>query len=118
MKSIIRWFVHAASIYFAAWLIPGIEISSFWTALWVSVIMAVVNFFLKPLLTIISLPLIVITFGLFLIVINAVLLLVAGEIAPGFEVNGFWPAVLGSLVISLVSYVLNPPKKKEENQRA
>ena len=115
MKTIMKWLIHSGAIYFAAWLIPGIEIKNFWTALLVSVVLSLINVFLKPILMLFSLPFILLSFGLFLLVINAVLLAVAGSLAPGFEVLGFWPAFQGAFIISLVSFLLNPPDRKPKS---
>lgn len=109
MNLLVKWLISAVSIYFAAWLIPGIIVPDFWTAMWVAAILGLLNVFIKPFLQLISLPLIVITFGIFLVVINAVLLKFTGDVIEGFQVVDFWSAFWGSLVISLVSYLLDPP---------
>jgi putative membrane protein len=103
----------AVAVYFADWLLEGIYAKDFWTALWVALLLGLLNAFVRPLLQVISVPLIIVTFGLFLLVINAVMLLFVSELVADFEVKGFWPALWGSLVISLVTYLLNPsPKNK------
>lgn len=110
-----KWLASAVAIYAAAWLIPGIWVNNFMAAVWVALVLGIFNVLLKPLLTLISLPLIVITFGVFLVVINAVGLLVASDFVDGFFIRGFWPAFWGSLVISFVSYVLNLPAQPRQN---
>jgi len=99
------------SVYFTSWLLPGIEVNDFWTAIWVALLLGLLNTILKPVLQLISLPLIVFTLGLFLLAINAIILMFVGELVDGFKVDGFWSAVLGSIVISLVSYLIDPPRR-------
>lgn len=100
---LVRWICFALALIFTAWLIPGIEVSSFWSAMLACVIIALINAFIKPLLQLITLPLNILTIGLFTFVINAFLLMLAGWIAPGLEVEGFLSALLGSVVLSLLS---------------
>ena len=112
LRWLVKWLATTVAVYFCDWLLAGIHIDTFWTALWVALLLGLLNSFLKPILQLISLPLIVLTFGLFLLAINAIILLFIGEIVPEFKVDGFWWAVLGSLVISLVTYLIDPPKRK------
>ena len=100
---LLRWIVYALIIVFISWIIPGIEVDNFISAMLVCIIMALINTFIKPFLQIITLPVTIITFGLFTFVINALMLMLAGWIAPGFEVEGFVSALLGSLLLSLLS---------------
>lgn len=100
---LVRWICFALALIFTAWLIPGIEVSSFWSAMLACVIIALINAFIKPLIQLITLPLNILTIGLFTFVINAFLLMLAGWIAPGLEVEGFLSALLGSVVLSLLS---------------
>ena len=98
----LRWIAFSLAIMFVAWLIPGISIANFLTAMLVSVVMALINTFVKPILQFISLPVNLITLGLFSFIINALLFKFAGWIVPGFEVEGFLSALLGSIVLSLL----------------
>lgn len=100
---LVRWICFALALIFTAWLIPGIEVSSFWSAMLACVIIALINTFIKPVLQLITLPINFVTIGLFSLVINALLLMLAGWIAPGLEVDGFISALLGSIVLSLLS---------------
>lgn len=100
---LVRWICFALAIIFTAWLIPGIEVSSFWSAMLAGVIIALINAFIKPLIQIITLPINIVTIGLFSLVINALLFMLAGWITPGLEVQGFLSALLGSVVLSLLS---------------
>ncbi|MCL4110646.1 UNVERIFIED_CONTAM: hypothetical protein GTU68_057267 [Idotea baltica] len=106
----------AFAVYVAAELVGGIAIASFWTAIWVGLVLGLLNLIVKPFLTLISIPLIMLSFGLFLVVINAVLLLFCSDLIEAFTVDGFWPAVWGSLVISLVSMILEPKSPDKGNK--
>ena len=107
MILLLRWILFALAIMFTAWLIPGIEVDGFKSALLVVVIMALINIFIKPLLVLITLPINLLTLGLFIFVINALLLLLLGRIAPGIEVDGFLSAFLGSVVISFLGALIS-----------
>ena len=101
LNTLIRWVLYALVIVFISWIIPGIEVDNFLSALLVCVILALINAFIKPLIQIITLPVNIITLGLFSFVINALLLMLAGMITPGFEVESFLSALFGSIVLSL-----------------
>jgi putative membrane protein len=115
MRYIIKILGTAAAVYLASRLVGGITVDDFWTAILVGFVLAILNAIIKPILQLISFPLIILTLGLFLVVINAVLLILAGDIVPQFEVEGFWPAVWGSLIVSFFSYLLDPPNKNNDN---
>lgn len=100
---IVRWVIYALLIMLVAWLIPGISVANFVTAMIVCVVIALINTFIKPLIELIALPVNALTLGLFTLVIDALLLMLAGYITPGFEVAGFISALLGSLVLSVCS---------------
>ena len=100
---LVRWICYALALVFTAWLIPGIEVNSMWTALLACIIIALINTFIKPVLQFITLPINFLTVGLFSFVLNALLLMLAGWITPGLEVEGFLSALLGSIVLSLFS---------------
>ena len=97
----LRWIAYTLAVIFVAWLIPGITVENFLSAMLVCVILALINTFIKPVLQFISFPLTILTLGLFALVINALLLMLAGWITPGFEVDGFLSALLGSILLSL-----------------
>jgi putative membrane protein len=111
IRLLISWLATSLAVYFADWLFEGIRVQDFWTAVWVAALLGLLNAFIKPILQLISVPLIVVTFGLFLLVINAIMLLFVSELVAKFEVDGFWPALWGSIVISFVTYLLNPTRK-------
>jgi putative membrane protein len=106
MILIVHWLLSALSLLVVAYLVPGVEIRSFGTALVAAVVIGLVNATLGFVLKILTLPLTIVTFGLFLIVINALMLSFAAMLVPGFSVDGFGAALLGAIVLSLVSFVL------------
>ena len=105
MCFILRILITAVIVVFTAYILPGIHISDFLTAIIVAFILAILNGLLKPLLVILTIPVTIITFGLFLFVIDACIILIAGSFVPGFYVDGFLWALLFSLVLSLFSYL-------------
>ena len=103
---IVSWFLSALALWLVALLIPGIEVRGFRSALVAAAVIAVVNATIGPVLRFISFPLTFLTLGLFLLVVNAILLKLAAAVAPGFRIVGFLPAVLGSLVLTILTSVL------------
>ena len=108
MKGIlIRWLILTVAILSAAYLLDGMEIRGFTSAFFAAAVLGILNAILRPVLIILTLPLNILSLGLFTFVINAFLLKMASGVIPGFEVHGFWPALFGSLIISLVSWLLS-----------
>jgi putative membrane protein len=103
---VLNWFLGALALWLVARIIPGIEVRDFGSALVATIVIAVVNAFVGPILKFLGLPLIILTLGLFLLVINAFLLKLASLFTPGFRVHGFVAAVLGSVVLTILEYVL------------
>jgi len=101
--------IYTISIFAVSYILPGIGVDSFMTALIVAVVMAVLNVTVKPLLILITIPLTIITFGLFLLVVNVLVLYVADYFIDGFHIAGFWWALLFSLLVSLVNSILFKP---------
>jgi putative membrane protein len=111
-KFIIRWGINAAALYAAVLLVDGIELQGNWTSLlWLALIFGLLNALVRPLLKLLTCPLIVLTLGLFTIVVNTLMLMLTSRVGQAFgfglTVDGFWTAVLGSLVISVVSIVMS-----------
>ena len=100
--------VNAAMIYLAAQVVPGITLRGepLWPALLAGLVLALINAVVRPVLKILTLPLTLLTLGLFLFVLNAFCLWLTSAIAPGFDIAGFWPAFWGALLISVVSWAL------------
>jgi putative membrane protein len=108
MKGIlIRWLILTVAILSAAYLLDGMEVRGFTSAFFAAAVLGILNAILRPVLIILTLPLNILSLGLFTFVINAFLLKMASGVIPGFEVHGFWPALFGSLIISLVSWLLS-----------
>jgi putative membrane protein len=108
MFFIFRLLIHMVAILIISYLLPRvIWVEGVWAALVAAFLLGIVNAVLRPILIFFTLPITVLTFGLFLLVINGLMLLLVSSIVRGFHVNGFWGAVLGSILISLVSWVLS-----------
>jgi putative membrane protein len=103
----LTWLATAISLLITAFLVPGLTISGFSSAIVGAAFLGLVNAVVKPILVIFTLPLTILTLGLFLLVVNAIALSLVGYLTPGFVVGGFFPAVLGSIVLSLVSGLIN-----------
>lgn len=104
---LIRWGITTVSVMAAAWIIPGIRYDSTGVLLGASLLLGIVNAFVRPVLLLLSLPFILVTMGLFIFVVNALLMLLVSSVVPGFVVDGFWSAFFGAIIISLVSLVLS-----------
>jgi putative membrane protein len=107
MRLLVRWLINAVSLLIVAYIVPGFELHGFIAALIAAIIFGIVNSTLGLLLKIVTFPLTIFTFGLFLIVINAIMLKMAASVTPGFMVHTWTAALLGAIVLSLVSAFLN-----------
>ncbi|HUD44859.1 MAG TPA: phage holin family protein [Patescibacteria group bacterium] len=107
-----NWLVNAIVIILAAYVLPGVTVENFSTALWAALVLGVINAILKPILVVLTLPINLVTLGLFTFIINAFLVLLAAHFVPGFHVASFWWALLFSLVVSVIHSVLNVFAKK------
>jgi len=107
MMLLLKWLLMTLSVGITAYLIPGIALSGFFSALLVALFLGIINTLVRPLLILITLPITILTLGLFTFVINAVLVLLASKVVHGFEVKGFWWAMLFSIVLSIIQYILN-----------
>ncbi|MBQ8458790.1 phage holin family protein [bacterium] len=103
----LKWIAYAFAIIFIAWIIPGISVENFWSAMLVCVVIAIINTFIKPVVKFISLPVNFLTLGLFSFVINALLFMLAGAITPGVDIDGFLSALIGSIILSILSLGIN-----------
>jgi len=111
-KFFLRWAINGVALYVAVRFVPGIDLQGEWTSIiWLALIIGLLNALVRPILKLLAFPLILLTLGLFTIVINTIVLMLTSSIGQAFNlgltVNGFWPALLGSVVISLVSIVLS-----------
>jgi len=103
----LRWLILTLAILMASFLLEGIQINGFFSALFAAAVLGILNAFFRPIALILTLPINVITLGLFTFIINAIMLLMASGVISGFHVEGFWSAIIGALIISLVSFTLN-----------
>lgn len=111
MHILISLLVNGLAVFITAKLLPGVKVDSFFTALIVSVVLGLVNTFLKPILLLLTLPVTILTLGLFALVINALMVLLVSGLVSGFKVSGFWWALLFSLVLSIASSFLHSLSK-------
>lgn len=126
MQLLLRWLISGAALAITAWTVPGIAVegnSGFIAVMVMAAVFGFVNAFIRPLITLLSCPLIVLTLGLFTLVINAISLSLSSWIAQslfgaGFIVDGFWPAFWGAIVVSIVSFLLSMflPDKNERKR--
>ena len=110
MNVIIRWILFALLIMLIAWIIPGITITGFVSALIVVVILSIVNVLIRPIVQFISLPLNVLTLGIFSLIINALLFLLVAKFSPGFQIDGFWSGFFGALILSIMTPLIDKIK--------
>ena len=98
--------INSIIIFIGAYLLEGVKIKNFWTAIGVAILLALINTFIKPVILFLTLPLTIITLGLFILVINAWILMIIDKLVEGFSVKGFWWAVLFSIYISIANAIL------------
>lgn len=107
MNFIVRILVSALAVFIVAYIAPGVEIKSYVAAILVAVVLAFLNQIVKPILTILTIPITVFTLGFFLLVINASMILLAAKLVSGFHVSGFWSALFFSFILSVFTSILN-----------
>lgn len=107
MSLLLQWILGALSLILVTYLVPGISIANFYSAMLAALVLGLVNALIRPVLIILTLPVNILTLGLFTLVINALMFLLASSVVKGFNVSGFWPAFFGALVVSIVSWILN-----------
>lgn len=115
MKTLINIFFTTVFVLLLAHLLPGVYVQNTWAALLVALVLGLLNIFVKPLLVLFTLPATILTLGLFLLVINAVIIMLCDELVDGFEVNGFWSALLFSLVLSFCQSLVSSRTKEEKD---
>jgi putative membrane protein len=113
---VIKWLILTAAVMLASYLIEGIHVSGFFSAFFTAAILGILNVLFRPIVILLTLPINIITFGLFTFVINALMLMMASGVIAGFEVNGFWSALLGSLIISGVNWILTSLIREQGRQ--
>lgn len=104
---LLRWLILTAAVLAASWLLTGVRVNGIFPAILAAALLGICNAVLRPLLIVLTLPLNILTLGLFTFVINALMLLLVSAVIPGFDVLGFWTAFFAALVISVTSWLLN-----------
>jgi len=107
LKLLVVWLVNALALLTVAYVMPGIAVSSFWTAMVAALVLGLVNAVIRPILILLTLPATILTLGLFIFVINGLLFWFVGSYLQGFVVGGFWAGVFGAIVYSLISWALS-----------
>ena len=107
MGFLLRVLINAAAIWVAASLIPGIDLGGLGPALLAALVLGVINAIVRPILIFLTLPITLVTLGLFIFVLNAFCLWLTAQVVPGFDVRGIWPAFFGALVVSAVSWIVS-----------
>lgn len=107
MNLLIKIIVTAALVLLISNFMPGVHVASFTTAVFVAIVLSLLNIFIKPILVIFTLPVTILTLGLFLLVINALLILLCTNIVGGFSVDSFWTALFFSIILSLLQSIMN-----------
>ena len=113
MNFLLRILISAVVAFGLSQILSGIHIDSMWTAIVLAIVLAIFNTLLKPILVLLTLPITILTLGLFLLVINAVIILLGSKFVDGFSVDGFWWAFLFSILLSFVTSIITPRVEKE-----
>jgi putative membrane protein len=107
MNTLTHWVLSTIAVIIAAYLLPGVVVTNLLSALLVAVVLGLLNTFIRPILIVLTLPINIVTLGLFTFIINALIILVASGITPGFHVGNFWWALLFSVVLSILNGILD-----------
>ena len=116
MNFLIKILLSAVAVLIVSYLLSGVVVESFLSALIVAFVLAILNNIIRPILIVLTIPITIVTLGLFLLVINALMILLASGLVPGFEVAGFWWALLFSLLLSIVNAVLGDLSKPKDQK--
>lgn len=108
---VLKLLISGIAVMLTQWLLPGVQVNGFFNALLIAIVLGFLNTFLKPVLILLTIPFTVITLGLFLLVINAVIIMLAGKLIDGFEIDGFWWALLFSIILSITTSILEALNK-------
>jgi putative membrane protein len=116
MNAIIQFLLTGLAVLLTAYLLPGVHVDHYGHALLVALVLAIANVLLKPLLVILTIPLTIATLGLFLLVINAIIIIIVDSLVPGFRVDGFWWALAFSLILSIFNSMFTDLTRDKENR--
>ena len=114
MKILIKLLINSFALLLTAWIVPGIHVASFWTLIIAAIVLAIINIIIRPIMLFITLPINILTLGLFTLVVNALMLWLASAIVPGFVVSGFLSAALGAIILAIISTMLHSLLENEE----
>lgn len=117
MRFLLRVILNAVALAVAAWIVPGVQITGAGAAIFAGLLLGVVNALVRPVLLLLTLPFTLVTLGLFIFVVNAVCFALTAALVPGFRLSGFLAALLGSIVVSIVSWILNALVADNNEQR-
>lgn len=106
MDLMMRWLLNAVALGLTAWIVPGIRVSGPMALIVAALVVGLLNAVVKPVLVVLTLPLTIVTVGLFLLVLNALLFWLAAALVPGFQVGGFWSAFLGAIVMTILGWTI------------
>jgi putative membrane protein len=115
MKTIIKIFFTTVFLLLLSYLLPGVSVAGWEVALLVALVLGLLNIFVKPILILFTLPATIFTLGLFLLVINAIIIMLCDALVPGFDVSSFWSALLFSIVLSLCQSLVSGMSEKEKS---
>jgi putative membrane protein len=115
MNVIVRFLLSGVAVLITAYLLPGVHVEHYGYALLVAAVLSIINMFIKPLLVIFTIPITILTLGLFLLVINAAIILMVDYFTPGFNVDGFWWALAFSLILSIINSIFADLIKEKNN---
>lgn len=113
MYFLIRWLINTLALLIAAYIVPGVSFSGFWSALVAALIFGLINAIIRPIMVILTLPVNIVTLGLFTLVINALMFWLTASIVKGFTVTGFWPAFFGALVYWIIIMLVSLIEKSD-----
>lgn len=116
MNIILRFLLNGLAVLATAYLLPGVDVTDYQTALITALVLSIANIIIKPLLILFTIPITVMTLGLFLLVINAIIILVADYFVTGFTVNGFWWALAFSLIMSIFNSIIDDILKDKKKK--
>jgi putative membrane protein len=117
MSWIIRFLLNGLAVFLTAYLLPGVDVDGYSSALIVALVISLANILVKPILVVLTIPITIITLGLFLLVINALIILLADFLVDGFSVDTFWWALLFSLIMSVFNSLFDDLTSKKRNER-
>lgn len=115
MNGIIRFFLSGVGVILTAYLLPGVHVTDYWTALLAAVLITLANIFVNPILVVFTIPITVVTLGLFLLVINALMVLLVDHFVDGFQVDGFWWALAFSVILSVFNSLFTDLTKSKKD---